>query len=440
MIPISEAKRIIGLGGLDERLGQLYGKPNVEDQRSRYLSIVAEFERRFSNERSIVIVSAPGRTELGGNHTDHNNGRVLAGSVHLDTIVAASPRNDTATTLWSDGWDTPFIVDLKTLDPISDEEGTTSSLVRGVAAGFRGRGLSIGGFDACMESRVLPGSGLSSSASVEIAIGSILNSLYNDRKADPVTLARVGQFAENRYFGKPCGLMDQTACAYGGIIAIDFADPEKPVIEQVTYSFEAAGYALVVVDTGGNHADLTADYASIPAEMGAVAHELGAGVLRSTDRAQVVSEAASLRKNTGDRAILRALHYFADNERVTLQIGALRSDNIERYLHLVRKSGSSSWRLLQNCFTVKNPQEQGISLAIALTEHFLDGSLPGSQEDPDVRVHGASRVHGGGFAGTIQAYVPLSRADSYVASMESVFGRGCVTRLSIREEGAVEIL
>ena len=436
-----DARKFILSGRLDERLVDLYGSGAVDGQRTRYLSLVDAFERQFGAKTGVTIVSAPGRTELGGNHTDHNNGRVLAGSVDLDCLIAVSATTDNRATLYSEGYEKPFVADLAMQEPVAAERGSTTALLRGVARGLADHGFSIGGFNGFMSSRVLPGSGLSSSAAVEVAIGTAFNHLYNGGTIDPVTIARIGQFAENEFFGKPCGLMDQTASAYGGIIAIDFANPATPVIERVAFSFEASGYQLMVVNTGGNHADLTEDYASIPSEMRAVAGKLGVELLRQTDRAQVIAHAASMRNEVGDRAILRALHYFDDNERVTMQIEALRSNDVERYLSLVRKSGASSWQLLQNCFTNKNPQEQGISLGIALTEQFLTNAQP-QRSGTGALAHplGAARVHGGGFAGTIQAYIPVPLAAAYIQAMESVFGSGCVALLSSRSAGAVALL
>ncbi|WP_455383632.1 galactokinase [Salinispira pacifica] len=436
-----ELQKRIEAGALDERFASLYGSQRVDDARKRYLDIIGSFASRFGSDREILLVSAPGRTELGGNHTDHNNGRVLAGSVHLDCVAAVAPRTDSRAVLHSEGYESAFEVSLNRLEPVADEEGDTTALLRGVARGFADRGLAVGGYDAYVSSRVLPGSGLSSSAAVEVAVGTIMSHLSNGGRVDPVTIARIGQFAENRFFGKPCGLMDQTACAYGGIIAIDFADPSKPVIEQVSYSFEAAGFRLMVVDTGGSHADLTPDYAGVPNEMKQVAAALGGSVLRDTTLPALLSRIAGLRTEAGDRAILRALHYFADNDRVERQIQALRGNDIAHYLSLVRESSDSSWRLLQNCYSTQEPKSQGIPLAIAATDLFLRGLLGKTTEAQTVPggAPGAARVHGGGFAGTAQVYVPLELESEYIAVMESIFGGGCVTSLSIRTEGAAVV-
>lgn len=442
MIQPNELKNAISGGRLDERLSSLYGRERIDDARERYLELVEGFGKTFGTERPVAVVSAPGRTELGGNHTDHDNGRVLAGSVHLDCAAVAAPRDDARIVLHSEGFDRPFEASVARLDPVAAEEGSTSALLRGVARGFFDRGLKFGGFDARIASRVLPGSGLSSSAAIEVVIGSILSHLYNDGSIDPVTIARIGQFAENRFFGKPCGLMDQTACAYGGIIAIDFADPAKPVIEQISYSFEEAGFRLMVVDTGGSHANLTPDYAGVTTEMQGVAKLFGGKVLRDTSLRAVLGRISELREKTGDRAILRALHFYADNDRVERQISALRANDIAHYLSLVRESADSSWRLLQNCYSTQAPGEQGIPLAISLTDLFLRGLL--GRADPEQKAPGgapgAARVHGGGFAGTAQVYVPLELESQYIALMEPIFGKGSVTPLSIRAEGAVTVV
>ncbi len=442
MIPAKQLRSEIGEGRLDERLTSLYGSDRLDDARDRYQGLIEGFVKSFGAERPLAVVSAPGRTELGGNHTDHDNGRVLAGSVHLDSAAIAAPRDDGRIVLHSEGFDTPFEASVDKLDPVSSEEGSTSALLRGVARGFADYGFKVGGFDARMASRVLPGSGLSSSASIEVVIGSILSHLYNEGSVDPVTIARIGQFAENRFFGKPCGLMDQTACAYGGIIAIDFADPAKPVIEQVTYSFEDAGFRLMVVNTGGSHANLTPEYAGVTTEMQGVAKLFGGKVLRDTTLPAVLGRVAELRKKSGDRAILRALHYYGDNDRVERQISALRANDIAHYLSLVRESADSSWRLLQNCYSTQTPEEQGIPLAISLTDLFLRGLLgpAGPAQTAPGGAPGAARVHGGGFAGTAQVYVPIELESQYIAVMEPIFGKGSVTPLSIRAEGAVAVV
>jgi galactokinase len=422
MIPTERWTERIDTTAVDSLLGEIYGKLDVSEKKGRIRRILDEFDSR----RSVAVFSTPGRTELGGNHTDHNHGRVLAGGIHLDSIGVAAPREDMKVSLVSEGYDHPFEVDLEDLVVRPEERETTESLIRGIASRLTQLGKRIGGFDARMTSNVLPGSGLSSSASVEVLIGTIFNHLYNDDSVSPVEIAKIGQFAENNYFGKPCGLMDQTACAVGGIMSIDFRDPGAPVVEEVAYDFADAGYALMVVDTGGNHADLTPEYAAVPEEMRRVAAHFGKETCRELTAEMLLSDVPGIRTAAGDRALLRALHFLNDNERVPRQIEALRRNDIAGYLALVNESGDSSWRLLQNCVSVQNPSQQGITVALALTSRFLRGE-------------GAARVHGGGFAGTIQAYIPLERETEYVARMEQVFGTGCCTRLRIRPHGTIAL-
>lgn len=440
----------ISRGEIDKSLETLYGNGAIEEARNRLYALIEEFGRRFSTERKFLIVSAPGRTELGGNHTDHNNGRVLAASVQLDTLALVSPRTDNRATMWSQGFDAPFSADLRSLSVDPRESGSTTALIRGVSAGLSAAGRRIGGFDCCVQSDVLPGSGLSSSASVEVLIGTIQNELWNGGTLGAVELARIGQFAENEYFGKPCGLMDQTACAHGGVIAIDFEDPRAPVITPVSFSFESFGYRLMVINTGGSHADLTDDYAAVPREMREVAVKLGGAVLREIAESDVHANIRMLRQSSGDRALLRTLHYFSDNKRVMMQARALRENRIADYLRLVNDSGDSSWMLLQNCYSPQHPNAQGIPICLAVTRNFLaqrgnaasteNGTNPESTDsvEPEL-LRGACRVHGGGFAGTVQAYIPLKRESEYRKVMEAIFGPGCVTPLSIRNVGAMAI-
>jgi galactokinase len=421
-------------------LAGLYGA-DAGAQAKRYLDLAEAILREDTRrERTgseapaadLRFFSAPGRTELGGNHTDHNRGRVLCAAVDLDAVACVSPRDDGRIEIVSVGYPDPIRVDLSTLEPVPAERGSTTAIVRGVAKGLSSyvaaRGAGRGaprGFTARVSSRVLPGSGLSSSAAFEVLIGTILADLAG-AEITPVEVAKIGQFAENEYFGKPCGLMDQTASAVGGVVSIDFADPSAPTVERVEYDFVKKGYDLVIVNTGGSHADLTADYAAVPAEMKSVAKCLGAAYLREIDRARLVARGPEIRKACGDRAFLRALHFVADNDRVTLMVKALRADDLDAYLELVEESGRSSWELLQNLYPCSAPSEQGIPVALALTEGFLGGK-------------GASRVHGGGFAGTIQAYVPRERAAEYVRLMEGYFGPGSVIPASPRAKGAVRV-
>ena len=402
--------------------------PDTAAARRRVNDLIAQHQDDF-DPAEIALFSAPGRTELGGNHTDHNNGSVLASAVQLDALAAVSPRSDMTIRLTSRGFDQMFVVDLSDLQPKPEETGTSSALIRGVAAGVAGADGSVGGFDASVDSRVLPGSGLSSSASFEILVATILNVLYNDGGLSSVTLSKISQAAENDYFGKPCGLMDQIACSTGGIVAIDFEDLAEPVIRGLDFSFREHGMELLVVDTGGNHADLTPDYAAVPAEMRSVAGFFGRETLRGVTVDEVLAAASDLREKTGDRAVLRALHFLNENRRVDEMVAALSAGDLERYLDVVTASGDSSWELLQNCYTTQEPAHQGITTALALTRQFL------------VRegLTGTCRVHGGGFAGTIQAYVPIDAVAAYTRYIQEVFGPRAVTPLTVRSVGATPI-
>jgi galactokinase len=336
------------------------------------------------------------------------------------------PTGSSLVELFSDGYDEPFRVDLSELDRKPSEEGRTEALIRGVAAGLSRQGHAIRGFHGCITSNVLPGSGLSSSASIEILLGTIFNYLFNDGSISTTSLALAGQSAENRYFGKPCGLMDQIACAGGGIVTIDFRVADEPVVRQVKTTFGDSGSALVVVDTGGSHADLTPDYAAVPEEMRSVARFFGKELCRELDLHALLRAVPQLRSVVGDRAVLRCLHFFSDNERVDRQIRALVGGNFSEYLAAVNESGDSSWELLQNTYSPANPREQGVPLALAVSRLFLGGK-------------GAVRIQGGGFAGTIQAYVPTDKADAYLRYMERFFGPGCATPIRIRTLGTTEI-
>lgn len=406
-------------------LAELYGRTGIEAQAARYarLGELAAADGVASGRR---WYSAPGRTELGGNHTDHNRGRVLCAAVRLDAVACVAPTGDLRVRLVSEGYAEPIAVDLGDLEPRPDERGTTAALVRGVARGLADRGVAPSGFAGRMHSTVLPGSGLSSSAAVEVLLATILADLAGAR-LPPIELAKVGQYAENAYFGKPCGLMDQAASAMGGIVSIDFADPAAPKVKRIEYDFEEEGYALVVVNTGGSHADLTADYASVPAEMRAVASLLGAEVLRQVEPGLLVARGPEIRAACGDRALLRALHFVAENARVQEMAQALKEEELKRYLKLVKKSGDSSWRLLQNLYPPSDPAEQGLPLALALSADYLGKK-------------GAWRVHGGGFAGTIQAYVPAKLLPGYSALMERYFGPGCVMPVAVRPVGATRVM
>jgi galactokinase len=413
-------------GGADDRLAALYGETGLPRQRARYVGLLEGLAVLRPDSQEVTCFSAPGRTEVGGNHTDHNGGRVLAAAVNLDAIVAAAPRDDGIIRLQSEGYG-ESVVDTRWLEVVDEERGTVGALVRGVCAGLAARGHRVGGFDACVTSDVLKGSGLSSSAAFEVLVGAILNGLYNNGVVDPLIVAQVGQYAENVYFGKPCGLMDQTASSLGGFVTIDFRDSARPIVRRVAFEFAGSGHALVIVDTGGDHADLTPDYAAVRSEMQAVATALGGQLLRDVSEEQALAHVPALRARAGDRAILRAFHFFEDDRRVEMQAAALESGQFDRFLELVIESGRSSWMLLQNCYPPRSNRVQGVPLALALSERLLGG-------------RGAWRVHGGGFAGTIQAFVPRELLPGYLAEMQSVFGQDACHELSVRQAGAVRVL
>lgn len=386
-----------------------------------YESLKQQFSEIFGRPARYVF-SAPGRTEIGGNHTDHQLGRVLAGAVSVDTVAAVAPNGERVIRVQSQGY--PLCtVSLDELEIRPAEFGTTLSLIRGVAAGIAQRGFAVSGFDAVVSSRVLPGSGLSSSAAFEVLIGTVVNSL-DGCGLNAIEIAQIGQYAENEYFGKPCGLMDQMASSVGGIVTIDFADREHPVVEPLDFDFAACGHALCIVNSGADHADLTDEYAAIPREMAEVCRIFGKTHLRQVDEAEFFARLPQVRAAAGDRAALRAMHIFDENRRVGREVEALRANDFARFLTLVNESGRSSWLYLQNVVPTGNTRHQELALTLALAGRLLNG-------------RGAFRVHGGGFAGTIQAFVPLDLLDGFKAGMEAVLGAGSCQVLSIRPEGGV---
>lgn len=407
---------------------ELYGSNEAElkIQADRYSSLIENFKSTFGHSEA-ELFSSPGRTEIGGNHTDHNFGRVLAGAVNLDNVAIAAPNRSNTIKIESIGYPA-FEVELDSFEIDEKAFYTSGSLVKGICAKSKEQGYQIGGFDACIDGRVPKGSGLSSSASFEVLIGAILSHLFNDGKLDPVENAKIGQWAENNYFGKPCGLMDQTACSVGGLITIDFEDPSKPIVKEVDFDFVKTNYALVITDVGGGHDDAAsqAEYASLPTEMKSVAAELGADVLRKVTWEQIVEKIPEIRKKTGDRAILRAYHFQGDNARVVRQVAALETNDFEGFLEMVVESGYSSYMYNQNIFDITHKDEQVVSLGLALSEMILKG-------------RGAWRVHGGGFGGTIQAFVPEDLLEKYTKVLEHVYGSGKCHKLFIRKKGAVKI-
>ena len=415
-------------GGNNPLFQELYGVDTIvlKEQAGRYADLMSDFEKTYGAD-DVALFSSPGRTEIGGNHTDHNYGRVLAGAVNLDNIAVAAPNGTNTVRIKSAGYP-EFQVELSDFQPNEAGFYTSTSLVKGIAAKMKDNGYTIGGFDACIEGRVPKGSGLSSSASFEVLIGSIINELFNDGKMGGVENAIIGQWSENNYFGKPCGLMDQTACSVGGLITIDFKDSSKPIVKEVNFDFVATGFSLVITDVGGGHDDAASqeEYASLPTEMKSVAAELGAKVLREVTLEQIVDKIPAIREKTGDRAILRAYHFQGDNQRVVDQVAALENNDFQAFLQMVVESGYSSYMYNQNIFDVVHKDEQVVSLALALSEMILKGS-------------GAWRVHGGGFGGTIQAFVPQDKLGEYVKTLEHVYGEGSCHKLFIRAKGSIKL-
>jgi galactokinase len=405
----------------------LYGKKSsvLERQRERYRNAIQKFSTFFPGAREIELFSTPGRTEVGGNHTDHNAGRILAAAVDLDIIAVVAKTDSGLIRVQSEGYPMDE-VNIKELAPVAGEKYNSSALIRGVCARLRELGYQTSGFDAYATSNVLKGSGLSSSAAYEVLMVTILNHFYNKNKVDDILNAQIAQFSENNYFGKPCGLMDQTTCAVGGFVTIDFQDFANPKVRKVNFDFQASGFSLVIVDTGGNHADLNEDYTALEHEMKEVARAFGGKVLREFSKEKVLANIPFLRTKVNDRAILRALHFYDDDQRVVDQVAALESNNFSRFLDLIIESGYSSWMLCQNCYSHKDIEEQGVSVALAVSENLLKGK-------------GAWRVHGGGFAGTIQAFVPNDLLTDYLTKMREICGANACHELMIRPVGTTRL-
>ncbi len=419
-----QLKKELAAGAL-AKYSSLY--QDIERETKRFIDAIDAFTARFGDGRDISVFSVPGRSEISGNHTDHNNGAVLAGAIDRDIIAVAARNDDGVIRFLSEGYPEAQIELSKTDKPENFENYSSAALIAGMARGFLNSGYEVGGYDAYATSEVLKGSGISSSAAYEVMIGNVLNYLYNDGKVDNKEIAVLARYAENVFFGKPCGLMDQMACAVGGFVFIDFEDPKSPEVVPVDFSLSDYGYSLCIVNTGGNHANLNDDYASVPLEMKAVAKCFGKETLRGLSESDIVAKITTLRTEVNDRAILRALHFIRENERVMKIRDALSASDLDGFLFGVLASGNSSFKYLQNVYTTINPEEQGLSLALAVSEGFLDGKRC------------AWRVHGGGFAGTIQAFVKNEYADEYVALMDSVFGEGAAMRLRIRPVGATKL-
>ncbi len=411
-------------GRYDKLLSELYGEYAINAQKKRYATLVNEFKKKYPSRKDIHVYSASGRTEIGGNHTDHQHGCVLAAAVNLDVIAVVGFHDEKVIRVKSAG----YPEDIVKLDDLSvhPKEKGSSAMIRGIAYKFSQIGAEIGGFDACTTSDVLSGSGISSSAAFEVLIGTIMDKYYMNGKVSAVEIAKIGQFAENVYFGKKSGLMDQMVSSVGGFVAIDFHDTEAPEIKSCSFDFEKAGYRLFITDTKGSHADLTDDYVAIPAEMKKVASYFGKDVLRDVSEEEFYANLPKLRKTCSDRAIMRAAHFIAENKRAILETESIEKGDMNEFLRLVRDSGESSAQLLQNLYSCKKPTEQAIPLGIMLSKRYLGEK-------------GAVRVHGGGFAGTIQTFVPLSMAEDYRSLMDDLYGKGSCIPMRIRPYGGVEI-
>ena len=408
-----------------ERLKEIYVDAGVLTyQTERYQKAIGKFEELYG-EQEAEIYSAPGRSEVGGNHTDHQHGEVLAAAINLDAIAVVSKTEENIIRLLSDGY--PMItVDLSDLEMRKGEEGTSAGLIRGMAYGLKKNGHSVGGFQAFVTSDVLNGAGMSSSAAFEVLVGTILSGLYNDMAISPVEIAQVAQYSENVFFGKPCGLMDQMACSVGGLIHIDFADPQKPIVEKVDVDFSAYRHSLCITDTKGSHADLTDEYAAIPQEMKKVAEFFGKDFLREADPEEFYKNISVIRDKCGDRPVLRALHFFEEEKRVELEVAALQAGDFQGFLSNVQESGDSSYKFLQNIYSNKDVQNQSVSIGLAVSDSILKG-------------HGVSRVHGGGFAGTIQAFVADDFVGTYREALDGVYGDGSCHVLKVRPFGGIKV-
>ena len=422
-----ELIKAIESGTYDENLKRVYVTDEaVKAQKPRYIEAISDFAELFGAERDISIMSAPGRTEVCGNHTDHNNGKVLAAAINLDAIAIVSKNSDGIVRVKSKGHKMN-VVDLNDLEPKEENYGNSTTLVQGVAAGIKNLGYKVEGFDAYTMSDVMGGSGLSSSAAFEVLIGSVFSYMFNGGQISAVDIAKVAQYSENVFFGKPCGLLDQMASSVGTFVTIDFKSTSEPVIKKVAFDFASSGHSLCIVDTGGNHSDLTDDYAAVRQEMESVAKALGKNVLREIEYDDFFKAIPGLTEKVNDRAILRAIHFYNENKRVENAVEALESGDFDSFKEIILDSGFSSYMLHQNVYTPKNPTEQKISLALAISAELLKGK-------------GAWRVHGGGFAGTVQAFVPNEMLSEYKETIEAVFGKDTCHVLIIRPVGGYQVI
>lgn len=427
MIKTSVLKEKLKNGFYSDLLLDIYAdESKIAYQTDRYIKAIERYESLYG-ESEIAIFSAPGRSEIGGNHTDHQHGEILAASINLDAIAIVKKTKDNIVRVVSDHYP-EIVIDLTDVSLKEEEKGSTIALIKGVLAGAKKQGCCIGGFQAYITSDVLIGAGLSSSAAFETVIGTIVSHLYNQGNIDAVTNAIIGQYAENVYFGKPCGLMDQMACSVGSLVHVDFADPTNPVVEKIDFDLNAYGYSLCITDTKGSHADLTDDYAAIPQEMKRVAQYFGKDVLLHVTMKEIMENISAIRQQCGDRAVLRAIHFINENVRVKQEVEAIKSNRTDDFFKLLQKSGDSSFKYLQNVYTTGDVQHQNVSLALAMSESVLkDGA-------------GVCRVHGGGFAGTIQAFVKNEFVPEYMTQMNQIFGQDACSVLKIRKFGGIKVI
>ena len=428
MIKRENLKQDIKNGEYNEVFEKLYCIKDPYDMNfyvNRYINLIESFEKTFGYPEEVSLFSAPGRTEIGGNHTDHQRGCVVAGSVNLDVIAVSALNNSDEIRVKSEGYPVD-IININELEPNNEEYNSSKSLIKGVVAKIKKLGYEIKGFDCYTVSNVLKGSGLSSSAAFEMLIGNIINGMFCNNEINAVEIAKIGQFAENVYFGKPCGLMDQMASSVGGIVFIDFNDLENPIIKKINFDFSSSDYALCIIDSGADHANLTDEYAAIPSEMKKIANYFEKDVLRDVDKKDFIAAIPDLRKIAGDRAVLRALHFFDENLRAQKEAQALDISNFKDFLSLLKESGQSSYMYLQNVCVCGSAKEQAVALTLALCDEYLQGQ-------------GAYRVHGGGFAGTVQAFVPKDMLLDFKTNIENIIGKNSCHVLSIRNDGGIQI-
>lgn len=418
-----ETLQLLETEGAKHLMRQLYGE-TAEENVNRYRHVVQKFHDTFGDQ-DMMLFSSPGRTEISGNHTDHNHGKVLAGSINLDCVAVGAINHSSKVNIISETFNQDLTIDLNDLTPSQKKAGTVD-LIKGLLKGFEESGYKIGGFDAYITSNVISSAGVSSSASFEMLLCSMINRFFNEGRMDTVAYAHIGKYAENVYWDKASGLLDQMACAVGGLITIDFLNPNEPKVEKIDFDFASRNHSLIIVQTGRGHADLSADYSAVPAEMKKVAEYFGKEVCAQITEEQLIEHLKEVREYAGDRSVLRALHFFEENKRVEAEVKALKEGRFEDFLKNVTASGNSSWKWLQNCYTNTNYQEQGISIALALTELFIEE-----------KKRGACRIHGGGFAGVIMAMLPNDLVDEYVAFIEKALGEGSAYRMIIRPYGAI---